>query len=235
MSENRYIKAVKAAFPRSLPVMAGYTVLGMGFGILLASKGYSCWWAVLMCVTIYAGSMQYVGVNLLASGASVLSAALMTLMVNARHLFYGISMIEKYKDLGIRKWYAMFGLTDETYSLVCSDYEPPEDVRKSDYIFFLTLLNQCYWIIGGFVGAVIGNTVNFNSAGVDFSMTALFVAIFVEQWESAASRLPAVIGIVISLICLLTFGADNFLIPSMIAICIALFLARGRLKGGAEK
>ncbi len=213
--------------------MAGYVVLGTGFGILLAAKGYSPWWALLMSVTIFAGSMQYVGVDLLASGASVISAALMTLMVNARHLFYGISMIDKYKDMGPRKWYAMFGLTDETYSLLCSDYEPPKDVRKSDYIFFLTLLNQCYWIIGSVIGSVIGNTVKFNSAGVDFSMTALFVVIFVEQWEKAESRLPAVMGLAVSLICLLVFGAENFLIPSMICIALGLFLFRKKLKGGA--
>ncbi len=221
---------VKAAFKASLPVMAGYIVLGTGFGVLLSAKGYSYRWAILMCVTMYAGAMQYVGVDILASGASFISAALMTLMVNARHIFYGISMIEKYKNMGWKKWYAAFGLTDETYSLICVDPELPEGADRNLFNFLLTLMNQSYWIMGGFIGAVIGSTVEFNSAGIDFSMTALFVSIFVEQWEKNKDHLPALWGLAVSVVCLLIFGADRFLIPAMLVISIGLFLMKGSIE-----
>ena len=221
---------VKHAFLKSLPVMAGYIVLGTGFGVLLSSKGYSFWWAILMSITIYAGSMQYVGVNLLAGGASAISTALMTLMVNARHVFYGISMIDSYRDMGWRKWYAIFGLTDETYSVVCSDSTLPSGVDKKNYIFLLSLMNQCYWIIGSSFGAILGNALSFNSMGIDFSMTALFVVTFVEQWEKNRKHSPAILGLAVSLICLIIFGADNFLIPSMTGIVIGLFILQNKMR-----
>lgn len=223
---------VKHSFISSLPVMAGYIVLGMGFGFLLSAEGYSFWWAILMSVTIFAGAMQYVGVSLLASGASIFSTALMTLMVNARHIFYGISMIKRYKDMGWRKPYAIFGLTDETYSLVCVDNPLPEGVDRRDYCFLLTLMNQCYWIFGAFLGAFCGNTFSFNVAGLDFSMTAIFVCIFVEQWEKNKQHFPAIFGLVVSLVCLIVFGADQFLIPTMIAICCGMLLFRKKLEQG---
>lgn len=203
--------------------MAGYIVLGIGFGILLADKGYSVWWALLMSLTIYAGSLQYVGVNLLGSGAGLLSTALISLMVNARHLFYGISMLKKYEKTGAKKWYLIFGLTDETYSLVCSESGLPEGVDEKEYFFWVTIMNQSYWILGSVIGALIGNTVSFNSAGIDFSMTALFVIIMTEQWEKNKNHAPALIGLAVSTVCLVIFGADRFLIPSMIGIVLGLF------------
>lgn len=226
---------VKHAFIASLPVMAGYIVLGTGFGIFLSAKGYSFWWALLMSITIYAGSMQYVGVNLLASGASVLSTALMTLMVNARHVFYGISMIEEYRDMGWRKWYAIFGLTDETYSLVCVDPKLPEGADRKNFCFLVTMMNQSYWIFGSLLGAILGNTISFNSAGIDFSMTALFITIFVEQWEKTRQHFPAIWGLLVSLVCLVIWGADQFLVPSMIGISIGLFLFQKRTEGGKSE
>ena len=224
-------KTIKSAFIASLPIMAGYIVLGMGFGVLLNAKGYSYWWAILICVTVFSGTMQYVGVNLLASGASVLSTVIMTLMVNARHLFYGISMLKRYREMGWRKWYAFFGLTDETYSIVCVDPELPKGVDRGDFNFLLTLMNHCYWIIGGFLGAFLASAVPFNSKGLDFSMTALFVAAFVEQWEKSGEHLPALLGLAVSFVCLLIFGADSFLIPSMIGISIGLFILRKKIEG----
>lgn len=188
-----------------------------------------------MSITIYAGSMQYVGVNLLGGGASVIAVALMTLMVNARHLFYGISMIERYRDMGWRKWYSIFSLTDETYSLVCSDSELPSGVERKNYMFLLSLMNQCYWIFGTFIGGFLGNMLSFNSSGVEFSMTALFVSIFVEQWEKTKQHAPAICGLAISLICLIVFGADRFLIPSMIGISAVLFLLQNKIKKGSEQ
>ena len=216
---------VKFSFLSSLPVMAGYVTLGMGFGIILADKGYSFWWALLMSLTIYAGSMQYVGVGLLSSGATVLSTALMTLMVNARHLFYGISMLEKYKNTGAAKPYLIFSLTDETYSLVCNP-KLPKDVNQNGYYLLVSVLNQIYWLFGSMLGGILGNVLDFNTAGIDFAMTALFVVIFVEQWETTKNHIPAFIGIMVSVVCLVIFGRESFLIPSMIGITAALCLLK---------
>lgn len=215
----------KYAFKQSLPVMAGYLVLGMGFGILLKTKGYGVVWAFFMSLFIYAGSMQYVTINLLAGGASVLTAALMTFMVNARHLFYGISMIERYRDTKPYKPYLIFGLTDETYSLVCSG-NVPDGVDEKKYYFYLTLFNQSYWIIGSVVGSLLGNLITFSTAGIEFSMTALFLVVFVDQWKSVKNHTSAVVGVGTSVACLLIFGRENFLIPTMIAISVTLTILR---------
>lgn len=227
-------KGIKLAFIKSLPVMAGYIVLGIGFGILLKKAGYGLFWAFLMSFTIYAGSMQYVAVSLLTSGASLISAALTTLMVNARHLFYGVSMIEKYKGAGAKKPYLIFALTDETYSLLCGE-EQPEGIDFFWYSFFVSLFNQCYWILGSVLGSALGTLIAFDTAGIDFSMTALFVTVFVEQWITTKNHLPAIAGFACSVVCLLFFGADSFLIPTMISITVVLFLCRDIMEkeGGA--
>lgn len=227
---------IKAAFLKSLPVMAGYIVLGIGFGILLKKAGYGLFWAFLMSFTIYAGSMQYVGVSLLTSGASLLSTALTTLVVNARHLFYGVSMIDKYKDAGGKKPYLIFALTDETYSLLCTG-EYPEDADKNRYYFWVSLFNQSYWILGSVLGSILGTLIAFNTAGIEFSMTALFVTVFVEQWLSTKNHLPAIAGLTCSIVCLFLFGADSFLIPAMMSITIVLLLCRKVMdvQGGGER
>ena len=223
-------KAIRAAFPLTVPVMAGYLVLGMGFGILLQSKGYSFWWAGLMSLTIYAGSMQYVAVDLLSAGASLLSAALMTLILNARHLFYGLSMLEKYRPIhGRRKAYLIHGLTDETYSLVCSA-KPPEGVEAGVFYFWISLLDQCYWLTGSVVGGLLGQVLPFDTTGIDFAMTALFVVIFTEQWLTRKNHLSAIIGLGVSAVCLVLFGPDNFLIPAMAGIALLLTVLRSHLK-----
>ncbi len=225
---------IRYALKRSLPVMAGYIVLGMGFGILLTSKGYSAGWAFLMSLLIYAGSMQYVAVDLLAGGASLISAALMTLMVNARHLFYGISMIDRYRGTGKKKPYLIFSLTDETYSLVCSG-DVPEGIDQKKYFFWVSLFDQFYWVIGSTLGGVIGSMITFNTAGIDFSMTALFIVVFIEQWKSTENHTSALIGVGASVLCLVIFGADNFLIPAMVVITAALTFLRGALEQKQEE
>lgn len=222
------------SFRTSLPVMAGYIVLGTGFGILLAEKGYPAWWALIMSVTIYAGSMQYIGADLLSGGATIIVTALMTLMVNARHLFYGISMLGKYKDTGKAKPYLIFALTDETYSLVC-DAKIPDKVDRNTFYLLVSAMNQCYWIIGSVIGAVVGNALAIDLSGIDFSMTALFVIIIVEQWESSENHLSAIIGALTAIVCLLIFGADNFLIPTMIFITIGLFVFRRFIESNTAK
>ncbi len=219
-------KTLKTAFFKSLPIMAGYIVLGTGFGILLTSKGYARWWALLMSLTIYAGSMQYVAIDLLTAGASLISTALMTLMVNARHLFYGVSMLSRYRDTGKAKPYLIFALTDETYSLVCSDELIPSGVDKKRYFLFVSLLNQFYWVLGSVIGGLLGSFLTFNTNGIDFAMTALFVVIFTEQWEKNKNHIPALIGVISSVLCLILFGAQRFLIPAMLLISALLLLLR---------
>ena len=216
-------KLIKTAFVKSLPVMAGYVVLGIGFGILLKKAGYGVFWSFLMSFSIYAGSMQYVAISLLTSGASLISAALTTLMVNARHLFYGVSMIEKYKDAGKKKPYLIFALTDETYSLLCGE-DYPEGEDSHWYAFFISVFNQFYWVAGCVIGSILGAMITFNTAGIDFAMTALFVTVFVEQWLTTKNHLPAIAGLACSIVCLLIFGSDSFLIPTMISITLVLAL-----------
>lgn len=218
-------RTISYSFRASLPIMAGYIVLGLGFGLLLQSKGYGWWWATFMSIIVYAGSMQYVAIDLLAGGASLITAALMTVMVNIRHLFYGVTMLEKYKGTGRKKPYLIFALTDETFSLVCSA-DPPENVDRKRYYFFVSLFDQIYWVAGSTIGAVLGDVIPFDTTGIDFSMTALFVIIFVEQWEKAETHIPALTGVAITVLCLLIFGKDNFLIPSMVAITAALFIEK---------
>ena len=225
------IKLLKTAFIKTLPIMAGYMVLGIGFGILLKVNGYGVWWALVMSVFIYAGSMQFVGISLISGGASIISTALTTLMVNARHLFYGISMIQRYKGAGLKKAYLMFALTDETYSLVCNgDY--PEGADPHEYYFLVSLLDQIYWVTGSVLGSLIGSVITFNTEGIDFAMTALFVTVFVDQWITTREHRPALIGVGASVLCLLLFGRENFLIPAMIAITVLLTVFRGSLERG---
>lgn len=216
----------KYAFRQSLPVMAGYLVLGMGFGVLLETKGYGVFWALAMSLFIYAGSMQYVAIDLLTGGASFISAALMTLMVNARHLFYGISMIERYRDTGAAKPYLIFSLTDETYSLVCSG-NVPRGVDQKKYYLLISFFNQCYWVAGSVTGSLVGSLLTFNTEGIEFAMTALFLVVFTEQWKSTKNHISAVTGVAASVVCLVIFGPDRFVIPAMAAITVLLTLMRG--------
>lgn len=209
---------VKKAFLTTLPVLTGYLVLGMGFGILLQSKGFGILWSLAMSVCIYAGSMQYLAVDLLAGGASLLSVALTTLMVNARHLFYGLSMVDTYKDMGKAKPYLIFSLTDETYSLVCS--RPANEDKR--YYLLVSLFNQIYWVVGCSLGSLAGVLLPFQWKGIDFALTALFTSVFTEQWLSSKDRTAAVVGVVSALLCLLVFGADRFLIPAMLLITAVL-------------
>lgn len=213
----------KEAFVKTLPVMAGYVVLGIGFGILLRGAGFGVWYALAMSVFIYAGSMQYVGVGLLAGGASVLSTMLTTVMVNARHLFYSISMIESYKDAGKYKPYMIFALTDETYSLLC-DGKVPDGVNANRYRFLVSLFNHCYWVTGCVLGSLLGAVLPFSTAGIEFSMTALFIASFTEQWLNTRDHVPALTGLLSTLLCLVLFGSDRFLIPAMLLMTLALTL-----------
>lgn len=209
------------AFYKTVPVLSGYVVLGIGFGILLREAGFGVLWSFAMGAFIYAGSMQYVGVGLLSGGASIITTAITTLMVNARHLFYSISMIDRYKDAGKLKPYLIFALTDETYSLL-SDGKTPEGEDASLYRFLVSLFNQFYWVLGCVLGSLLGTIISFSTEGIEFSMTALFIASFTEQWIDQKDHKPAVTGVASTLICLLIFGPERFLIPSMLLITLLL-------------
>ena len=220
-------QTIRQAFYKTIPVLAGYLVLGIGFGILMRSAGYGVVWAASMSALIYAGSMQFVGVGLLTGGASIITTAVTTLMVNARHLFYSISMIETYRGAGGYKPYLICALTDETYSLLC-DGKVPDGVEPNRYRFFVSLFDHCYWVAGGVIGNLLGAVLPFSTAGIEFSMTALFVASFTEQWLTTKDHAPAITGLLCTLISLLAFGRENFLIPAMLMITLALTLLRGR-------
>ena len=218
-------KALKAAFPHTIPVLTVYMFLGIAFGLLLNSKGYGPGWAVLMSILAFAGSAQYLAISFLSSAFNPLYAFLMTLIVNARHLFYGISMLNKYKNTGKKKPYLIFGLTDETFSIVCSA-KAPKGVDQTYFMFFVTLLDHIYWVSGSLIGSLLGSVISLNTKGLDFVLTALFTLILVDQWKAQKNHLPALIGVFCSLACLLIFGPDSFIIPSMAAILIALTLTR---------
>ncbi len=218
-------KALKVAFRDTIPVLTGYLFLGMGFGILLAEQDFSIGWAFFMALCMFAGSAQYLAVSLLANQASLLSTAIAILFVNARHLFYGISLVDTYKDAGKKKAYMIFGLTDETYSLVTQN-EPPEGISRHTYCFLVTLFDHIYWICGCVLGNIAGAALPINFEGVEFVLTALFVTMFVEQWLSNKDHRPAIIGVMSTALCLAVFGSNIFLIPSMVLIAGLLIILR---------
>ncbi len=216
---------LRTAFLDTVPVMTGYVFLGFGFGILMHQSGFGTLWACAMSLLIYAGSMQYVAVSLLTSGAGLLVTAMTTFVVNARHLFYGISMVDAYKGTGKQKPYLIFGLTDETYSLV-SQIRVPDGISKTGYCFWVTLFDHVYWVCGTLLGSLAGTILPVNFEGVEFALTALFVTIFVEQWLSTKNHGPAIVGVAVTALCLVIFGSNVFLIPSMVIIAGCLTMMR---------
>jgi 4-azaleucine resistance transporter AzlC len=219
------LKGFKTVLRDTLPVMTGYLFLGAGFGILLGESGYGMGWAFFMALFMLAGSGQYLAVSLLASQASLISTAVATLLVNARHLFYGISLLDTYKDAGPAKPYMIFSLTDETYSLVTQN-QPPEGMSRRKYCFLVSILDHFYWICGCVLGNLAGATLPINFEGVEFVLTALFVTMLVEQWLTHKDHRPALIGIGATILSLLIFGKELFLIPSMVLIALLLTISR---------
>ena len=228
-----YKLAFKKAFPYTIPVLTGYLFIGIAFGVMYAEKGYSVWWAVLMSVLVYAGSGQYLAVNFFVPGISFVQIIFMTLMVNIRHIFYGLTWLDKFHQMGEKRWYMIFGLTDETYSLLCLT-KTPKDVEEDKFMFAIVLLDQIYWVVGPAIGSILKNALPFNSEGIDFAMTALFVVIFTEQWLEVKNRMPALIGVISAILCLQLFGSTNFVLPTMILSVLVLFITRHRLEGGVK-
>ena len=218
-------RAFRAAAPQTLPVFAGYLVLGLGYGIYVQSLGLPVWLPPLMGTVVYGGSLEFVLASLLLSAFSPLSAFLMALMIQARHLFYGLAMLERYKGYGLRSFYMIFAMSDETFSITCSA-EPPAGVDKGWFMFFITLLDQFYWVASAGLGAAVGSILPFSTEGVDFVMTAMFTVIFLNQWEKSKQHYSALIGLAAPLVCLAIFGSGSFLLPSMGCILVLLLALR---------
>ena len=220
--------ALRAAFPHTIPVLTGFLCLGTAYGILMKTAGYGPVWSVLMSICGFAGSMQFVAISLLTAAFDPLQAFLMSLMVNARHVFYGLSMLKPYTGIGRVRPFLIFGLCDETFSLV-SSLEVPQGVAPRDFYFWITLLDYSYWIGGTAIGGLLGNLITFNTAGMDFALTALFVVLFMEQWKHRENRPVAIIGILCSAAAIPLFGADNMVIPAMVFLLIVLLGGRKQL------
>lgn len=223
--KGTYQKAFRAAFPHTIPVLTGYLFIGMAFGVMIQEKGYNFLWAMLMSLLCYAGSGQYLAVNFFAPGVSLIQVIFMEFMVNIRHIFYGLSLIERFAAAGKKRLYLIFSLTDETYSLYFITKTPP-DVDEDKFLFAIAFLDQMYWIAGSGIGALLGNIMPFDATGIDFAMTALFVVIMVEQWMDKKNCKSVIIGICCAVSCLAVFGTDSFILPTMVCVMTILLLGR---------
>lgn len=227
MEQVQYRKGhIWFAFRQSIPVMLGYIFLGIAFGLLLQDAGYSFIWAFFISVIVYAGSMQFVLVSLLTGGAGLLYTAVMTFFINGRHLFYGLSFVEKYKKMGKACPYMVFSLTDETYSVLCGT-KVPEELEEDKVFFWISLLDHSYWVMGSVLGALAGSYITFDTTGIDFSMTALFLVIVTEQWQEQRSHFSAITGVVCGVIWLLLLGPDRFILPALCSCVVILLAGRG--------
>ena len=226
-------RALRAAFPHTVPILTGFLFLGMTYGMYMASLGFSWIYPTLMALTIYAGSMEFVTANMLLGAFNPLQAFAMTLMVNARHLFYGLAMLDRFRGLGWKKLYLIFGMCDETFSVTCS-VRAPEGVDEGWFMTFVTLLDQLYWVLGAALGGLCGTLLTLNTEGLDFVMTAMFVVIFLENWLKEENHTSSLLGLALPCACLVLFGAQSFILPSMAAILLALTALRGRLEKGGD-
>ena len=226
---HRILKAFRAAFPLTVPIFAGFCFLGMAYGIYMNAAGFSPWYPFFMSMLIFGGSLEFIAVSMLLAPFAPLQAFIVALMVQARHIFYGLSMLEKFRGTGWKKPYLIFDMCDETFSINFTA-KVPEGVDRGWMMFFVTLLNQLYWVSGATIGAIAGSMLSFDTHGVEFVMTAMFTAIFMEQWMKERLHYTAIIGIVATAVSLAVFGADSFLIPAMAAIVIILTILRGPLE-----
>lgn len=226
-------RAFKAVLPYTLPICAGFSFLGLAYGIYMNSMGFSFVYPMVMSLTIFAGSMEFVAASLMLTGFDPLNAFALALMVNARHLFYGVSMIDKFRGVGKKKFYLIFGMCDESFSINCTA-EPPESVDRGWFMLFVTLLNHVYWFLGATVGGLLGSLISFSTEGIEFVLVALFVVIFLDQWLKHKRHTPALIGLTASVACLIIFGATQFILPAMALILVVLTLLRKPLSAKKE-
>lgn len=218
-------KTLKAAFPITVPILTGYIFLGIAYGLLMTQSGFGALFTISTSIFIFTGSLQFVGVSFFTSAFNPLNVLLMSIMIDARHIFYGVSMIDKLKDIKKEKSGIIFALSDETFSVLCNQ-NPPKDVKKGAFMLAVAILDYLYWVFGTALGAVFGKFITFNTEGIDFSLTALFVVIFVNQWKENKDHVPAIIGLVCSALSLIVFGADSFIVPSMLLIVVSLLIYR---------
>ena len=228
IKQPHHAAALRAAFPATIPVLTGYLCIGMAYGLLMANAGYGVFWALLLSLLCYAGSMEFVAVSLLTAGFDPVQALLMALMINARHAFYGLSMLVKYRGTGWARPFLIFSLTDETFSLV-STLEPLDGVTRRDFYFWISLLDYLYWQMGSVLGALIGGLLPFDTTGLDFALTALFIVLFLEQWRKRENRPAALIGLGCTAVSLAVVGADRLVIPAMVLILAVLLGGRNKL------
>lgn len=235
MMQSSRIKrtALAAAFPHTLPILTGFGFLGMAYGIHMSVSGFPFWYPMLMAMTIFGGSLEFVCVSMLLSSFAPLQTFLMALLIQARHLFYGIAMLDKYREMGWKRFYLIFGLCDESFSINCS-VAVPQGVDKGWFYFFVTLLNQSYWVIAATIGGLLGSLITFDTKGLDFVMTAMFVVIFLEQWLKEKQHFSSLIGVGASVLCLMVFGSDSFLVPAMAVILCMLTLCRTPIEKAGE-
>lgn len=231
---NRSKKEITFALIQTIPVMLGYLCLGMAFGLMLQDAGYHFLWAFLCSLFIYAGSMQFVLVSLLTGGVSLIYTAVMTLFINGRHIFYGLSFVDKLKKTGKAYPYMVFSLTDETYSVLCN-LRVPTGLRENRVMLYISLLDQSYWVIGSVIGGIAGQLIHFNTTGVDFSMTALFIVIVLNQWKEAKSHASAITGFCVGILFLLLLGPDRFLLPALLVVCLFFIVTRKQIDEKEEK
>lgn len=231
-SEN--IKALKAAFPHTIPIFAGFWFLGISYGILMNVSGFSFWYPFLMAIIIFGGSLEFVAASMLLGRFAPIDALMITLMIQLRHIFYGISMLEKFKGTGKFKPYLIYGMCDETFSINYA-VDAPEGVDKGRFMFFVTLLNQIYWVSGALIGGIAGSFLNFNTKGLDFVMTAMFTVIFIDQWNKEKCKIPGIIGVAVTAACLAVFGSSLFMLPSLAGILLLLTIFRKNIEGRCAK
>lgn len=231
MQQGMRRRALAAAFPHTVPILAGFLFLGMAYGIYMNVSGFPFWYPMLMGLTIFGGSLEFVAVSMLLAPFAPVQTFLMALMLQARHLFYGIAMLEKYRDVGPKRWYLIFGMCDESFSINCT-VQPPAGVDRSWFYFFVTLLDQSYWVLGSTLGSLFGALLPVSTEGLDFVMTAMFAVIFLEQWQKDARHTSELLGLGLSALCLVLFGADGFMLTAMALILGSLILLH--LRGGKE-
>lgn len=227
-------QAFRAAFPYTLPILAAFLFLGITYGIYMRVSGFSFWYPMLMSLTIFAGSVEFVAANLLLGAFNPLQALMLTFMINARHLFYGISMLDNYKNTGWKKFYLIFGMCDESFSINYTA-DIPKEVDRTWFMFFVTLLNHCYWVAGATLGGLFGAMIPFNTEGLEFVLPAMFVVIFMDQWLKEKNHTSGILGLELSLLCLIAFGSEDFIVPSMLAILGVLTLLRKPLEKGGDR
>lgn len=232
--KSESIKALKAAFPHTIPIFAGFWFLGISYGILMNVSGFSFWYPFLMAIIIFGGSLEFVAASMLLGRFAPIDALMITLMIQLRHIFYGISMLEKFKGTGKFKPYLIYGMCDETFSINYS-VDAPEWVDKGRFMFFVTLLNQIYWVSGALIGGIAGSFLNFNTKGLDFVMTAMFTVIFIDQWNKEKCKIPGIIGVAVTAACLAVFGSSLFMLPSLAGILLLLTIFRKNIEGRCAK